>query len=158
VDHAPVRALIGFPGGRHLKDRKDREYRAMKTMCTLVVVCLIVGTCSCVGAQDLTAEQTEQFLTGLAQGFAPIYQHMTGFRVEDHDMRGYIKSVKLPTLMLQVRNDMVSRASDIQWMYDNVPVADKKLIWVEGTPWRFYGYTYFAEHPEEMLEWYDSHM
>jgi esterase/lipase len=90
--------------------------------------------------------------------FAPIYQKMTGFRVEDHDMRGYIKSVTLPTFMLQVRNDMVSRASDIQEMYDNLPVEDKKLVWVEDTPWRFHGYTYFSEHPEEMIAWYDSHM
>jgi pimeloyl-ACP methyl ester carboxylesterase len=90
--------------------------------------------------------------------FAPIYQKMTGFRVEDHDMRGYVKSVKLPTLMLQVRNDMNSRASDIQEMYDNLPVKDKELIWVEDTPWRFHGYTYFSDHPEQMVEWYDTHM
>jgi esterase/lipase len=90
--------------------------------------------------------------------FAPIYQNMTGLRVEDHDMRVYVKSVNLPTLMLQVRNDMLSRASDIQEIYDNLPVEDKKLIWVEDTPWRFHGYTYFSEHPEEMVEWYDAHM
>jgi esterase/lipase len=90
--------------------------------------------------------------------FEPIYQKMTGFRVEDHDMRNYITSVMLPTLLLQVRNDMNSRASDIQFMYDNISVEDKKLIWVEETPWRFHGYTYFSEHPEEMIAWYDSHM
>ena len=89
--------------------------------------------------------------------FAPIYQKMTGFRVEDHDMRSCVKSVMVPTFMLQVRNDMSSRAADIQYMYDNLPVEDKKLVWVEETPWRFHGYTYFSEQPEEMIKWYDSH-
>lgn len=92
------------------------------------------------------------------EAFAPVYQKMTGFRVEDHDMRGYAKSVKLPTFMLQVRNDMNSLASDIQSIYDDIPVEDKKLVWVEDTPWRFHGYTYFSEHPEEMVDWYDAHM
>lgn len=92
------------------------------------------------------------------QTYEPIYQKMTGLRIEDHNMRPYIKSVALPTFMLQVRNDMNSRASDIQEMYDNLPNQDKKLIWIEETPWRFHGYTYFSEHPEEMLDWYDQHM
>jgi esterase/lipase len=92
------------------------------------------------------------------QTFGPIYQKMTGFRVEDHDVTGYARSVMLPTFMLQVRNDMSSRASDIQSMFDDIPVEDKKLVWVEDTPWRFHGYTHFSEHPEEMIDWYDSHM
>ena len=82
---------------------------------------------------------------------------MTGLRIEDHNMRPYIKSVTLPTFMLQVRNDMNSRASDIQEMYDNLPDKDKKLVWIEDTPWRFHGYTYFSEHPEEMIKWYNQH-
>lgn len=90
--------------------------------------------------------------------FAPINEKMTSLTFEDHYVRPLIKGVKMPTLMLQVRNDMNSRASDIQEMYDDLEVEDKQMIWVEDTPWRFHGYTYFSEHPEEMVEWYDAHM
>ena len=89
--------------------------------------------------------------------FGEIYTKMTGLKVEDHDMRGHVDGVKIPTLMLQVRNDMNSRASDIQEMYDNLPIDDKDMIWVEDTEWRFKGYTYFSEYPAEMIEWYDKH-
>ena len=33
-----------------------------------------------------------------------------------------------------------------------------KIDYLEDTPWRFKGYSYFSEHPEAMIEWYDAHM
>ncbi len=90
--------------------------------------------------------------------FAPINKALTGLTFEDHNMRPLIQHVHLPTLMLQVRNDQVSRASDAQEMYDLLDVPAKDMIWVEDTPWRFHGYTYFSEHPERMVEWYDTYM
>jgi hypothetical protein len=42
-------------------------------------------------------------------------------------------------------------------MYDITPVDDKKIVYVEDTPWRFRGYTYFSEHPDEMVEWFNAH-
>jgi hypothetical protein len=42
-------------------------------------------------------------------------------------------------------------------MFDMLDVEHKDLIWVEDTPWRFHGYTYFSEHPEKMIAWYDAH-
>ncbi|MEC4838398.1 MULTISPECIES: hypothetical protein [Mycobacteroides] len=48
--------------------------------------------------------------------------------------------------------------SDVQAMHDNVAAADKKLFWIEGTTNRFDGYTYFNDHPELLLEWFDSHI
>lgn len=89
--------------------------------------------------------------------FEPIYTKLTGLTIEDHDITKKIKYITLPTYYLQVRNDMNSRASDVQWMFDNTPVEDKKITWVEETPWRFHGYTYFSEHPEEMVAWFDAH-
>ena len=89
--------------------------------------------------------------------FEPIYNEITGLTIEDHDITKKIQYINLPTLYLQVRNDMNSRASDIQWMYDHTNVEDKDIIWVEDTPWRFKGYTYFSEHPERMVEWFDKH-
>ncbi|MFC1572157.1 hypothetical protein ACFL6M_01035 [Candidatus Eisenbacteria bacterium] len=64
----------------------------------------------------------------------------------------------MPTLVVQVKDDVITRQSDIQTIYDNIPVADKKLFWIEGTPIRHHGYTGFSEHPEQMIEWYDAHM
>lgn len=90
--------------------------------------------------------------------FAPINEELTGLGFDDHNMRPLIKHVKIPTLMLQVRQDMVSRESDIQELYDNLEVEDKDIIWVEDTPWRFHGYTYFSEHPEKMVMWYKKYM
>lgn len=88
--------------------------------------------------------------------FAPINEKLTGLTFADHDMRPLIEHVKLPTLMLQVRQDMVSRESDIQELFEKLDV-EKDIIWVEDTPWRFHGYTYFSEHPEAMVAWYDAH-
>ncbi len=94
--------------------------------------------------------------TGIGE-FDKINQELTGLNYEDHYIRPFIKSVKIPTLMLQVRNDMNSRASDIQEMYNDLEV-EKDIIWVDDTPWRFHGYTYFSEHPEQMVAWYDKYM
>lgn len=48
--------------------------------------------------------------------------------------------------------------SDVQTIYDNIPATDKKLFWIEGTDQRFQVYNYFGEHPELMLEWFDTYM
>lgn len=90
--------------------------------------------------------------------FAPINEDLTGLTFEDHNMRPLIQHVKIPTLMLQVRQDLVSRESDIQELFDKLEVDDKGLIWIEDTPWRFHGYTYFSDHPEQMIDWHDKYM
>ena len=66
--------------------------------------------------------------------------------------------IKIPTFFLQVRDDMNSRWTDVQEMYENVPVKEKKIHYIEGTPWRFKGYTFFSENPELMVDWFNTHM
>ncbi len=90
--------------------------------------------------------------------FEPIYNEMSGLHVEDHDIMKYIQYVRIPTFYLQVRNDMNSRAADVQWMYDNTKVEDKKIYFIEDTPWRFRGYQYFSDHPQQMIDWYNYFM
>ena len=46
----------------------------------------------------------------------------------------------------------------MQQIFDNIPAEDKKLFWIEGTTRRWDGYNYFPEHPEQMIEWFDTHM
>jgi hypothetical protein len=87
-----------------------------------------------------------------------VFRKMTGFWVDDCDTRPYAKHIRVPTLVVQVKDDLMTKASGIQEIYNNIPVADKKLFWIEGTPLRHHGYTYFSEHPEPMLEWFATHM
>ncbi|MDN3060058.1 hypothetical protein PH213_37200 [Streptomyces sp. SRF1] len=69
-----------------------------------------------------------------------------------------IGSVQLPTLLYQVRDDVMTRAEDVQSMYDALPVRDKRLLWIEGTTRRWDGYTYFQRNPREILDWLHTHM
>ncbi|RYZ32483.1 MAG: alpha/beta hydrolase, partial [Sphingobacteriales bacterium] len=68
------------------------------------------------------------------------------------------KSVMIPTFLYQVRDDVYTDPSDVQAVYDNIPLSEKKLYWIEGTTKRWHGYTYFQRHPEQMLEWFDQYM
>ena len=90
--------------------------------------------------------------------FEPIYNNITGLKVADHNIIPKAKHINVPTFFLQVREDMNSRWTDVQEMFDHTPVEDKKIQYIEDTPWRFKGYTYFSEHPESMVAWFDAHM
>ena len=92
------------------------------------------------------------------KAFEPIYRSITGLTIEDHNIIPKARKINVPTFFLQVRDDMNSRWTDVQEMYDKVPVSDKKILYIEGTPWRFKGYTFFSEQPKEMIEWFDAHM
>lgn len=70
----------------------------------------------------------------------------------------WAKSVTVPTFLYQVRDDLLTTSADVQAMFDNVPVLDKKLHWIEGTTSRWDGYLYFQREPGQMLEWFDLHM
>jgi len=92
------------------------------------------------------------------EAFEQIYNGFTGLHVSDHNIIPKAKNVNIPTFYFQVRNDTNSRWTDVQEMYDLTPVEDKKIEYLEDTPWRFEGYKYFSEHPEAMIEWFDSHI
>ena len=82
----------------------------------------------------------------------------TSFGFARRNPWGWAKGVCVPTLLYQVRDDVLTHPSDVQTMFDNIPVADKKLFWIEGTSRRWDGYTYFQREPQQMLEWFRSHM
>lgn len=90
--------------------------------------------------------------------FEPIYNKITGLTIEDHNIIPKAKQINIPTYFLQVRDDMNSRWTDVQEMYEITSNEDKKIYYVEDTPWRFKGYTYFSEHPETMIKWFNAHM
>jgi hypothetical protein len=56
-----------------------------------------------------------------------------------------------------VRNDVLTRESDVQTIFDNIPTTDKKLFWIEDSTRRWDGYNYFPNHPELLIDWFDTH-
>jgi hypothetical protein len=67
------------------------------------------------------------------------------------------RSVNVPTLLYQVRDDVLTRPADVQAVYDNITV-EKDLFWIEDSTRRWDGYRYFAQHPGRILDWFDRHM
>lgn len=81
-----------------------------------------------------------------------------GFKNSDMSPHHYANQVNIPTFIIQVKDDFWTRPEDVQTTYDLIPGTDKKLFWVEGTNKRFDGYNYFGEHPEQMIEWFNTYM
>ncbi|MBX2803756.1 MAG: alpha/beta hydrolase [Myxococcales bacterium] len=99
-------------------------------------------------------------LMGISDGaakFEPIFHGLTGFHVDEYDMVPYAADVRIPTLVVQVKDDPITRIGDIEALFERLPNPDKQLFWIEGTPVRHDGYAYFSEHPERMLAWHDAH-
>ncbi|MEC0243313.1 hypothetical protein P4H66_26210 [Paenibacillus dokdonensis] len=80
------------------------------------------------------------------------------FKLDDMSPVEAAKSVKIPTFLYQVHDDVMTRPSDIQAMFDNIPIEEKKLFWIKGTSRRWDGYTYFAKDPSQMLDWFNTYM
>jgi len=70
----------------------------------------------------------------------------------------WAKHVRIPTFLYQVRDDSLTEPGDVQTMFDNIPIADKKLQWIGGTSARWDGYLEFQRRPRPMLEWFERHM
>ena len=70
----------------------------------------------------------------------------------------WARNVRVPSFLYQVHDDVLTEPGDVQTMFDNIPVADKKLQWIHGTTRRWDGYLKFQRRPEPMLEWFAKHM
>ncbi|WBB98024.1 alpha/beta hydrolase [Solwaraspora sp. WMMA2059] len=81
----------------------------------------------------------------------------TGFRLDEMSPVQAARSVNVPTLLYQVRDDILTRPDDVQAVYDNIPV-DKDLFWIEGSTRRWDGYRYFAKNPQRILGWFDRYL
>ena len=91
------------------------------------------------------------------QKFSNRLEKKTGYSVEQCKAPDVAKSVKIPTLLVQVHNDWRTTTDDIEKVYANLNTEDKKLLWIENEEERLQGYNYFAKHPKEMIEWLDKH-
>ncbi|PPU10247.1 alpha/beta hydrolase family protein [Xanthomonas arboricola] len=103
------------------------------------------------------AVETHKILNGL-QLFDAAFHRRTGFHLADVWPMEYAKAVTIPTLVAQVRDDFLTKPSNVQEIYDTLSSLDKKLFWIEGTDQRFQGYNYFGNNPEIMLDWFARHI
>ena len=72
--------------------------------------------------------------------------------------REWAKNVHVPTFLYQVRDDVLTHPGDVQTIFDNLPAAEKKLQWIEGTTARWDGYREFQRRPGPMLAWFAKYM
>ena len=66
--------------------------------------------------------------------------------------------VRIPTFVVQVRDDLWTTAEDGQKTFDLLGSGEKEFFWIEGTTRRFDGYNYFGQNPDRMIAWFDKHM
>lgn len=93
-----------------------------------------------------------------AKYFDESIRNVSGFYLDELSPLEYAKSVRIPTMVVQVHNDFRTRASDVESIFDNIQTKEKKLHWIEGTNERFQGYNYFSKHPQLMLEWFNKYL
>lgn len=86
------------------------------------------------------------------------YTYYSGFRHTDSNAIARAHAIKIPTMLVQVKDDSTTKPSDAQGIYDKLPNPKKKLLWIEGTTVRYEGYRYFSQTPQEMVDWYNEHV
>jgi uncharacterized protein len=92
------------------------------------------------------------------EDFNTLIRLRTSVGLEQRIPQEWAKNVRVPTFLYQVRGDILTDPSDVQAMFDNIPVAEKKLQWIEGTTARWDGYLEFQRRPQPMLDWFAQYM
>jgi pimeloyl-ACP methyl ester carboxylesterase len=95
---------------------------------------------------------------GGAAQFDAEYRRLTGFGLDELTPVPYARHVHVPTYVIQVRDDVLTKPEDVQTIFDHIAANEKKLYWIEGTTRRFDGYNWFGQHPESLIEWFNTYM
>ena len=118
-----------------------------------------------IGVQPLSVRRIMQGILALndiaPERIAEIDQgvlHATGFDLDAMSPIGAAASVIVPTLISQVRDDVLTRPDDVQSIFDAMPATEKALVWIDRSTRRWDGYTHFARHPEQTLAWLNRFM
>jgi uncharacterized protein len=90
--------------------------------------------------------------------FNTLLRLRTSIGLEQRVPQEWAKNVRVPTFLYQVREDTLTDPSDVQAMFDNIPLAGKKLHWIEGTTARWDGYLEFQRRPQPMLDWFAQYL
>jgi hypothetical protein len=68
------------------------------------------------------------------------------------------RSVRTPTLVYQVHDDLMTRPADVQAVFDAIrDDVPKDLLWIHGTTRRWDGYLHFQRDPDRILDWLARH-
>jgi len=63
-------------------------------------------------------------------------------------------AVDVPTLTYGVRDDAITRPSDLEAIYAAIAASDKDMFWIDSAA-RWDGYTWFQRRPDRILAWFD---
>ena len=85
---------------------------------------------------------------------------MGAFVADEMTPQLFASGVKMPVLMVQVRDDEWTRnPQDAQKTFDLLASNEKELFWIENTTKRFRdGYNHFGRHPETVLSFFAKHL
>lgn len=86
------------------------------------------------------------------EDFDTLIRLRTSVGLEQRVPQEWARNVRVPTFLYQVRGDILTDPSDVQAMFDNIPVAEKKLQWIPGTTARWDGYLEFQRRPQPVLD------
>ncbi|MET8757786.1 hypothetical protein [Lentzea sp. NPDC004782] len=81
----------------------------------------------------------------------------TGFSLDDMSPVIAARRACVPALVYQVHDDLMTRPSDVEAMFDAIPGLPKELFWIHGTTRRWDGYLHFQHNPARVLGWLDRH-
>jgi pimeloyl-ACP methyl ester carboxylesterase len=84
----------------------------------------------------------------------------TSFSLDDMSPVNAARAVRMPALVYQARDDLMTRPEDVQAIYDAIPGPDgaaKELFWIPDTTRRWDGYLHFQRHPDRILDWIARH-
>lgn len=84
----------------------------------------------------------------------------TSFSLDQMSPVSAARSVRVPALLYQVHDDLMTTPADVQAVFDAIPGADgqdKELFWIYGTTRRWDGYLHFQNHPDRVLDWLARH-
>ncbi|HYB27373.1 MAG TPA: hypothetical protein VEF89_12210 [Solirubrobacteraceae bacterium] len=90
--------------------------------------------------------------------FNTLLRLRTSVGLEQRIPQEWARNVRVPTFLYQVRGDTLTEPEDVQTMYENIPIAEKRLQWIEGTTARWDGYLEFQRRPQPMLDWFAQYV
>lgn len=84
----------------------------------------------------------------------------TSFSLDQMSPVSAARSVRVPALVYQVHDDLMTSPADVQAVFNAIPGTDgqeKELFWIYGSTRRWDGYLHFQNHPDRVLDWIARH-
>lgn len=86
-----------------------------------------------------------------------VIQQKTGIDFNENNFMPNVKDIKVPTLVIQNRNDPWTNHELINEYYNCLNV-EKELLWLELEKQRAAGYDWISKNSEKILEWFGKYM